>query len=339
MTSAWRRAACTLAVVVVACGPAVEGRAPPTTALVPVGSPFFDAGVVTEGTELAVKFRMRNDSPRTVTITRVSPSCTCSSAAVDRASLAPGEEAQLEVVVDTTGRPGRLGANVAVVSDAAEPLAFRIEGLVGRPRALEISPTRVDFGELSHGARATREVRIAVKSRWGMPLPEALELAPDQDLEGFVELDYEPGDSLVPDGDFIARVGKLRIDLRGEFEGRLSGFVRVASEGDEWPLGGGITVTGTVSGPFSLSESSVFFDGVEAGSRCVETVEVRWRDPEKPGRIEVTSQEAWLSAEVLRDQSAVRVLALAPEAGFHAGTLVVSSDSSKLRVPVKLFSR
>lgn len=276
---------------------------------------------------------------------RVVPSCACSSALLDRQHLGPGEEGTLDVRVDTAARPGKLDVSVAVCSEAPaqEIIIFRVLARIGRSQALEIEPSRLDFGLLAPGSRVEKTVQVSLKSRWGKPIPTVSEVAVDDQLEEWVEASFEPGTALQADGDYLALAGTLRIAMRADFSETISGLVRVKCYDEETPLSAQVAVTGSLRGPFSLSDTSIFFDDVAPGSRCTAKLSVTWLDSDRPEDLSVSTTEEWLSVNLVRDRSEghtnVEVVALAPQPGFHTSQVVVSSKLLELRVPVKLYAR
>lgn len=74
------------------------------TAAVPrleISPPSFDFGAIDYGQSVEYNFKVANSGGEVLEITRVTTSCACTSAKINREQINPGEEAELKVIYDT----------------------------------------------------------------------------------------------------------------------------------------------------------------------------------------------------------------------------------------------
>lgn len=100
-----------------------------------VDNPVFDFGTVMEGSFVIHKFVLTNTGDESLTITRVSTSCGCTTTALAKSTLEPGDSVELEAVFDTNGYGGRKvtkGIYVYVNDGTDAALSLRMTGEVKR---------------------------------------------------------------------------------------------------------------------------------------------------------------------------------------------------------------
>jgi hypothetical protein len=120
----------------------------------------WDFGVISPGTELRHRYTIRNDSPLTWTIKHVTPSCSCTLGEFTARAVKPGQATSLEVAYRAGKHDGAVYEGIMVeFAESAAPffnlvLRGEIRGL------LSPSPSRVDFGRVSAGARVSRAIRL-----------------------------------------------------------------------------------------------------------------------------------------------------------------------------------
>src|SRR5262245_19170302 len=79
-------------------------------------APAHDAGTVRTGKPIRHRFVLVNRGREVVDITAVKPGCGCMQPQLDRVTLAPGEQANLDVEVNTVTQAARLNAWRTTVS-------------------------------------------------------------------------------------------------------------------------------------------------------------------------------------------------------------------------------
>lgn len=125
----------------------------------------IDFGVVARGADVSHRLKIKNVYEKPVHIANVGTSCGCSAAKPNKDTLAPGEEAYIEVSMDTQRFMRRKDSAVIVNFD--QPLAqeVRIPLTVYIRTDVVLTPGSVNFGAVDVGAAAERKVEIAYAGR------------------------------------------------------------------------------------------------------------------------------------------------------------------------------
>lgn len=99
-----------------------------------VGTPVYDFGEVLEGIAVVHTFILSNIGDEPLSIERVWTSCGCTTTALAKTNLAPGESVALEAIVDTAGFSGTISKSIYVESnDPVTPkLTLRMVGTIKR---------------------------------------------------------------------------------------------------------------------------------------------------------------------------------------------------------------
>ena len=93
----------------------------------------FDFGSVMEGSFVIHKFVLTNTGDESLTITRVHAPCGCTTTALDKSTLKPGDSVELQAVFDTAGYGGRTvtkGIDVYVNENDLPILTLKMTGEV-----------------------------------------------------------------------------------------------------------------------------------------------------------------------------------------------------------------
>jgi hypothetical protein len=127
-----------------------------------------DFGKVPGASVVSHRFKVTNAGDAPLTISRLNPSCGCTSTVVGRETLAPGESTELEVTFNSAGALGPVLKSVQVVSDDPElpirTLTFTADVLP----EVKASPEEVRFEDLERGSRPQASVKVA--SGTGRPI-------------------------------------------------------------------------------------------------------------------------------------------------------------------------
>ncbi len=103
----------------------------------------YDFGSITEGFAVTHTFILQNVGDEVLRISGVQTSCGCTTAALDKTSLAPGETVDLQVQVNTTGYHGTITKLINVISNDEDmpQLTLRITGqvLTAQPNQIAVS--------------------------------------------------------------------------------------------------------------------------------------------------------------------------------------------------------
>ncbi|HCP32232.1 TPA: hypothetical protein DIT45_03175 [Candidatus Acetothermia bacterium] len=111
-----------------------------------VDQPVYDFDEVLEGSPVTGTFVLSNLGDEMLTISRVWASCGCTTTALAKTSLAPGESVTLKAIVDTAGFGGAISKSVYVESNDPEisRLTLRIIGSVAQGEKMQKYHMSVD---------------------------------------------------------------------------------------------------------------------------------------------------------------------------------------------------
>jgi len=92
----------------------------------------IDVGLVSyDSAPLSFNIPITNKSGRQISISRLSKDCSCTSLALDRSTLGPGDTAFLHVDINLTGKSGKFYSQLVIQSDSREKLTeIQIQGQV-----------------------------------------------------------------------------------------------------------------------------------------------------------------------------------------------------------------
>jgi hypothetical protein len=145
-------------------------------------------GKVLEGEKLKHVFRFVNKGTQTLQVQSVLASCGCTSTLLSKKSIKAGQEGQIEVVVDTSGRAGALNKTVTVTSN--DPLHQQVVLTITAQVEPEfaLSQPSVFFGSVPKGQEVIKEITITVQS----PKPVSLLSVESNDPEVTVRMEQVP---------------------------------------------------------------------------------------------------------------------------------------------------
>ncbi|MEO0898765.1 MAG: DUF1573 domain-containing protein [Bacteroidota bacterium] len=92
----------------------------------------YNFGKVQQGTKVTHQFRFKNTGSNELLLTRVKPSCGCTTPTYSKDPVAAGTEGYIDVAFDTKGKKGRQVKTVTVTAnmEGAVQKVLRIEGEV-----------------------------------------------------------------------------------------------------------------------------------------------------------------------------------------------------------------
>ncbi len=107
-----------------------------------VDSSMYEFGTVLEGVVVTHTFVLTNAGDQSLAISRVRTSCGCTTTALAKKDLAPGESVNLDAIFDTVGYGGRTVTKMIYVesNDPATPkLVLQVKGTVNRAQQYNIA--------------------------------------------------------------------------------------------------------------------------------------------------------------------------------------------------------
>ena len=123
-----------------------------------------DFGKILEGEKLKHVFKFVNKGTRTLEVLSVLASCGCTSTLLSKKSVKAGQEGQIEVEVDTSGRAGDLNKTVTVTTN--DPLHQKVVLTITAQVEPEfaLSQPSVYFGKVPKGQEVIKEITVTVQS-------------------------------------------------------------------------------------------------------------------------------------------------------------------------------
>lgn len=264
-------AGCIIGLMAVGTARAQQGPQPPAPA--PWANKFFlpgieknpgqaappvivhDFGTMPHGTLGVHKFRITNVYDVPMQVIDIRRSCGCLTAEPPQRVLQPMESAELVVTMDTAKFSGA-NAQTIYVTFGPQFISTAVLRIQGVSRAdVNLSPGRVDFGNVAQGAKAVQNITVDYQGRqrdWKVlgvvPSPSPFDVEVKQVAGGFVGTKYQVAVSLKADAP----------------AGPISDVITLKTSDPTYPLVQ-INVAGTVLAPLSLSTNLVQFPKLRVG--------------------------------------------------------------------------
>ncbi len=138
--------------------PAVEGGVPKLV----VPNPEYNFGKLDNSETVKSDFTLRNEGTALLKIENVRASCGCTTTALEKNELAPGEEVKIEASTNLKGRQGPQTKAITVTSNDPENPTFQLR-IVGEAIAsISIEPMAVQFGRIEDDN--PRESKVVIQS-------------------------------------------------------------------------------------------------------------------------------------------------------------------------------
>jgi len=126
----------------------------------------FNFGYVPQNSAISRVFRLRNDGDDTLTITTVVPGCGCTKTPLQKSTLAPGEDTELEIIFSTRTYSGRVTKRPRIeTNEASQPRYVPIyANVVTRPDStypLQVKPYKLDLSQFGTTVRDQMKFTLA----------------------------------------------------------------------------------------------------------------------------------------------------------------------------------
>jgi hypothetical protein len=295
------------------------------------------------GTRLLHTFIVRNRTPQIQRILSVTHSCMCSKAMLDRTELAPGDEAQLRLEADLTGRRGAEVFHAFLQLETGERWTYSVKTQVIQRVGFE--PQNLHFGFLDPGEKKTQPVDMVLRAGPGDPMPQILSVVPESDKLTVSWTENPPAQGL----DAARTARRLAVTVTADVApGTSSSTVAV-----RYQLGGReheamLPITWIVRTYYEISPPRVFImKPSEANGELKRTVVIK-RVDDRPFKIRaVRTTEPFLRcAANLNATANTQELAIVIDSqgdfGTIAGEVIIETDESlqaKLEIPVTVMNR
>jgi hypothetical protein len=215
-----------------------------------VDNKVFDFGAVLNAVPVAHVFKIRNTGTGTLLIGGVQTSCGCTAAKPTKSDLAPGEESDLAVTLDTRFDKGPATRTITVFTNdpKAQKIVLTIKGDV--KLQVEAVPAQVSFGDVRHGIEQTRQVLLTdLVSGPATPPPSAFKVQSVSNASPNIKVTPAPRNDGKPGA-------ALTVTLLGTMPlGAFDDTIKVTTS--RAPVD--ITVFGTVQGDITVKPAQVSF--------------------------------------------------------------------------------
>lgn len=268
-----------------------------------------------ETPRISAVFHLKNDTDKPVTLSRLDPSCHCTTATIEGTpaaavlpTIAPGKVVAVRVTVDLAGHPaGNLEKTVTVyVAGRTSPAAvLAMEGVL--TPLVSLTPSLLDFGISAAGKEKSLPVTVTVDPRLlaGGRLPElrssnsALRLVPQPTLITLAAA--SAGKTSVPRT--ITRNYTVILSAHAPL-GPVNGTLSFAPPASADPAsaqafaGGTILLLGQVQGEVSAQPQSLSFGTVKQGQEATRQVSLMGETADAIRSVSVSSPSAFITARL-----------------------------------------
>ena len=124
-----------------------------------------DFGVVTKGSKTEQVFTVENIYEEDAHIERITSSCGCTTATVDKSALKTWEKAKITAVVDTRNHTGRRDATLRVVFDKPFRVEVQLQVHAFIRGDVVVRPDTLQFGTVPLGKSVQKKVAVAYAGR------------------------------------------------------------------------------------------------------------------------------------------------------------------------------
>lgn len=284
-----------------------------------------------EAGQVEHEFPVVNRTGGPVTIRKISPSCSCSSAWTDAKELDPGGETTLHVRVNLAGRTGPFDAMCEVANDSGDPWVYTLRTTIYERVAF--TPKSLQFGTVSPGQELTAGATVSTWARGEDP--------PTPGLSGPLDspkIDWTERESSVETLPSEVRLRKTPIRVRAVPAAEV-GVVQAALQAKTTDSSGDrsadLRIAWAVSSPYVLEPQRVFFAGPPGSSGSTERAVTLRRTDGRPIRLvgaRSTSPAVKVRCEEGRESKEIRVfLALdgAQVKPFLYGELSIETEDER----------
>jgi hypothetical protein len=142
--------------------PAPKAENPNGTPRIVVPEPEYDFGKMDNSETVSHGFLIRNEGDATLKIESVRASCGCTTTALDKNELAPGEEVVIQANTNLKGRQGPQTKAISVFTNDPEKSMYRLTIKGEAIASISIDPMSVGFGRIEDDD--AREETVTIKS-------------------------------------------------------------------------------------------------------------------------------------------------------------------------------
>lgn len=130
--------------------------------------PTHDYGFIMQGDKVKHDFNFRNIGDDDLLITRVKPSCGCTTPSYPKEVIPPGGSGKISVVFDSAGKLGRQIPKIDVYTNYERRLSVKLEGFVDAERAKPPTAIKEKIEEVKEAIEEAPKVEADTSSMGGM---------------------------------------------------------------------------------------------------------------------------------------------------------------------------
>ena len=295
---------------------------------------IFDLGAARPNSVAGKTIKLRNAGAQPLLIHKIETSCPCLTVEAPQSSIGPGETADVNLLLDTTGYEGVLARSASILSnDPVSPRVVIDVTAFVRPARLLPSTRHVDFGRISRHAGTS--VDVVVKD----PGDGSLVMLDPQSNSSFVTANLSRHRSAVSGRAWYT----LTIGMKpGAALGRLGAMVSVRTNCPKEPLFR-VPVVGEVVPDIKVEPELIFFGMPKQGKVVIKSITISTADKGRFAITEVRNPIPLVDIRYSRTGNSCTLTATlldtAP-AGAVNGDLVVRTDDAdqpEIHIPMRGF--
>lgn len=123
----------------------------------------YDFGSIAKGARVTHNYWFENSGSDTLVITRIKPTCGCTSTRLKGIVVSPGERSSIDIVFDSEKFNGRVTKSLKIeCNDPVNPyLDLRFKAVINNPlQIMEYSPLQVDFQNVPAGTKGKATINL-----------------------------------------------------------------------------------------------------------------------------------------------------------------------------------
>jgi hypothetical protein len=234
MPKAFRKLSVTLAAVAIIAVAPLAGFAAGQPRL-EIDQATYNFGTVLNGPPVSHVFKLKNAGQARLIIGQVMPSCGCTAAKPTKTELEPGETSEIKVTLATGALNGQSSHTITIATNDPKHQTATLTMVGNVQLQVSASPPDIDFGKVSHGQSATREVTLTALKPDGFEVGKISNSNPNIQVEresnasnGGVRLKISLANTM-PVGPFVdtVEIATNRVPTRVAVYGTVTGSISV----------------------------------------------------------------------------------------------------------------
>jgi hypothetical protein len=143
---------------------AQEVSSGPQSATISSPEPIYNFGTVTNKPSISHTFVLKNTGTSELVISKVKPSCGCTTANLSKNTLQPGEEVEVSATLSLKGRKGKQRKTITVLSNDRTTPRFALQLVGNVHQVVNVLPSQAVFNIKPGTATSSRDVYLRFDS-------------------------------------------------------------------------------------------------------------------------------------------------------------------------------